>query len=68
MEDRVRGLRTGQGDEVQIGHGVAHLVHVSRGVHGSPYDFSEKIGAYLGGLTSNLEGCISIIFVSGANL
>ena len=65
------GLWAGQGDDVQveqIAHGVAHQVHSSRGVHGSPCDVLEKIEAYLGGLTSSLKDALVLLFVCRVNL
>ena len=62
------GLRAGQGDDIQIeeiAHGVAHQVHGSRGVHGSPCDFPEKIEAYLGGLTSSLKDALVLFLLAG---
>ena len=64
VEDWVLGFRAGQGDDVQVTHGVTHQVHRSRGVHGSPCDVLEKVEAYLGGLSSSLKDALKLFLLA----
>ena len=60
VEDRVLRLGAGQGDDVQI---LAHQVHSSRGIHGSPRDVLEQVEAYLGSTSSNLNDALKLLLL-----